>query len=152
MKLQGRNLTNGTQGDDVRLLHHELQLLGFRLITDSEIRPGIFGPHTLVAVREFQEKAGLKVTGIVDEATARAINARVEGTSGGEATKGPFRVHGRITTAAGEAKAGATVQVFDRDLRSEELLGTTSSDTAGLYEIHYGPEAFRRAEKGNADI
>src|SRR4051812_28782121 len=79
MKLQGRRLSNGTQGDDVRLLHRELLLLGFHLIPEDETHPGIFGPHTLVAVREFQQRAGLPVTGIVDEATAHAINEKVAG-------------------------------------------------------------------------
>ncbi|MBW8876246.1 MAG: peptidoglycan-binding protein [Acidobacteria bacterium] len=80
MKLQGRRLSNGTQGDDVRLLHRELLLLGFHLIPEDETHPGIFGPHTLVAVREFQQRAGLPVTGVVDEATAHAINEQVAGT------------------------------------------------------------------------
>lgn len=153
MKLQGRDLTNGTRGDEVRLLHNELRLLGFRLIPDGETRPGIFGPHTLVAVREFQKEAGLRVTGIVDEATARAINEKV-GTVPGEDNVGTgiFRIHGRVTTAAGSPLAGVTVRAFDRDLRSETLLGKVSTDAAGLYEVRYGPDVLRRAEKGSADI
>lgn len=156
MKLQGRNLSNGTRGDDVRLLHHELRLLGVRLIPDSETRPGIFGSHTLVAVREFQAKAGLKVTGIVDEATAKAINARVTtattGRGGGDLDDDPFLVRGRVTNAAGQALPNLVVQAYDRDLRREELLGETTTDAAGRYEIRYGPERFSRLDKGNADV
>lgn len=153
MKLQGRNLSNGTRGDDVRLLHHELRLLGFRLIPDAtEVHPGIFGPHTLIAVREFQEKAGLEVTGIVDEATARAINDKVGGLSGGDGERSPFLVRGRVTTAAGKPVGGVTVQAFDRDLRSESLLGKATTGAAGRYEMRYGTEAFGLFEKGGADL
>ncbi len=65
---------------------------------------------------------------------------------------GPFRVHGRVTTAAGQPVAAAVVQAFDRDLRSEVLLGKSNTDEAGLYEVRYGPDVFRNPEKGSADI
>jgi hypothetical protein len=158
MKLQGRNLSNGTRGDDVRLLHTELRLLGFRLIPDStEIHPGIFGPHTLVAVREFQEKAGLKVTGIVDEKTAQAINARVDalqppGVQPPVGEDDSFVVRGRVTYPDGRPLAGVKVRVFDRDLRREELLGEVATDNLGRYEKRYQAMQLSRAEKGTADL
>ncbi|HBL27650.1 MAG TPA: hypothetical protein DD490_12505 [Acidobacteria bacterium] len=157
MKLQGRNLHNGDQGEDVSLLQKELEILGFHLIAkarDTEITPKIFGPHTLVAIREIQEKAGLPVTGVVDEATARVINERVDGTTGGGGGggKGPFVVKGRITTADGQPAPRVRVRAFDRGLRSEKMLGETLSGAAGDYEIRYRQEDLRKPDRGAADL
>ena len=152
MKLQGRNLSNGTRGDDVRLLHHELLLLGFRLIPDAtEVNPGIFGPHTLVAVREFQEKAGLKVTGIVDEVTARAINDKVSGLPDGGGTGSPFRGawarhHSRRLTRGRRYRAGLRPRSAQRGAAGQE-----PHRPGGRYKIRYSP-SLRRSEKGSADL
>src|SRR6185295_18429300 len=131
MKLQGRSLSNGTRGDDVRLLHQELRLLGFRSITDDETHPGIFGPHTLVAVRELQEKAGLKVTGVVDEATAHAINERVDSLSGngkvdaGCGGKGSYSVAGAVSSPDSLSIGGLRVLIVDRNVNGDVPLQET---------------------------
>ena len=147
MKLQGRNLSNGDQGDDVRLLHHELRLLGFRLIPEAtEVRPGIFGPHTLVAVREIQERAGLRVTGVVDEATARAINERVDalsredGSTDGQEERltGKERlVAGHVRREDGPPLSKGLVRVFHVDDRGPLRLGEGSIDEEGRYTLRY---------------
>lgn len=150
MKLQGRNLSNGTQGDDVRLLHRELRQLGIRSIPNDETRPGIFGPHTLVAVREIQEKAGLAVTGIVDERTARVINQQVDalpgrGGEGGEEEGRPPLVQdaqervvaGQVLREDGQPFAGGLVRAFHTDKRGLLRLGQDSTDEAGHYTIRY---------------
>lgn len=154
MKLQGRNLSNGTQGDDVRLLHQELFLLGFQQIPKRETVPGVFGPETQAAVRAFQKDAGLEVTGIVDEKTARAINERVDALQpeGGEEEGASFLVRGRVTHPDGQPLANVKVLAFDRDLRREQWLGEAATDNAGRYEIRYLAEQFRRAEKRSADL
>jgi 5-hydroxyisourate hydrolase-like protein (transthyretin family) len=43
--------------------------------------------------------------------------------------------------------AGLIVEAFDKDLRSEEILGETITDQNGKYEISYSKQQFRRAEK-----
>ncbi|MBW8838133.1 MAG: peptidoglycan-binding protein, partial [Burkholderia sp.] len=162
MKLQGRRLSNGTQGDDVRLLHRELLLLGFHLIPEDETHPGIFGPHTLVAVREFQQRAGLPVTGVVDEATAHAINEQVAGT--------PAQATAPAKPGSANSKDGSdqkpkdgpdqkptdgsdkpNVQAVDRDLRHEQPLGSVVVKD-GRYEIRYHRSQFVKAEKDSADL
>src|SRR5258706_14413698 len=77
MRLNGRDLRSGNGGDDVRLLHRELAGIGLE-IADPEAKEGVFGKNTLRAIRRFQDASGLPVTGIVDEATAKAINARFD--------------------------------------------------------------------------
>ena len=63
-----------------------------------------------------------------------------------------FSVHGTVHRPAGEVAAGLTVRAFDRDLRSQELLGEAATDEEGQYEIAYTREQFRRAEKERADL
>src|SRR5262245_57742885 len=63
-----------------------------------------------------------------------------------------FIVGGRVTDTDGRALAGATVRVFDKDLRSEQLVGEATTDTEGSYEIQYPSDQFRRAEKRSADL
>jgi len=55
MKLQGRNLSIHMHGDDVALLHLELQHLGLP-IPDDELWAALFGPRTLRAVMDFQNE------------------------------------------------------------------------------------------------
>ena len=67
-------------------------------------------------------------------------------------TEKPFLVRGVVTYANGSPAASLTVQVFDRDLRSEQLLGKTQTNDRGDYLIHYTAKQFRRAEKESADL
>jgi peptidoglycan hydrolase-like protein with peptidoglycan-binding domain len=53
------------QGEDVKRLHGELKELGFN-IPDAEIAEGDFGQGTEQAVKEFQRKHGLQLSGIVE--------------------------------------------------------------------------------------
>ena len=76
MNLQGRNLQQGQTGDDIRLLQSELTLLNLA-VPDAERQPATFGPATLSLIQNFQKSHGLPTTGIVDPATAKAINSAV---------------------------------------------------------------------------
>lgn len=58
----------GQTGDQVRLVQQALRDRGVNLTVD-----GRFGPATRRAVIAFQRSAGLRVTAIVDSATARAL-------------------------------------------------------------------------------
>jgi len=64
----------------------------------------------------------------------------------------PLVVKGRVTLSDGSPFAGGLVRAFDKDLRSEELLGEQLADKAGGYRIPYRPEQFKRAEKTSADL
>ncbi|MCK5229034.1 MAG: peptidoglycan-binding protein, partial [Desulfobulbaceae bacterium] len=77
MKLQGRELSEGLEGNDVQRLHQELALLGYE-IRRSELQEKIFGADTKEAVNDFQRKRGFEPTGVVDPQTARLINAAVD--------------------------------------------------------------------------
>lgn len=79
MNLQGRRLSPQTppsQGNDVKPLQDELGQLGF---TTAE--PGaetlVFNVDTRQAILTFERQHSVPVTGVVDDATAKAINVAV---------------------------------------------------------------------------
>ncbi len=143
MNLQGRELTVDLQGRDVALLQRELRDLGLT-IPDDELGRQFFGEATVRAVSDFQRGHQLKPTGVVDEATAAAINAALRDL--------PRVVRGRVRRADGSVLAGASVRAFDKDLRSEEPLGEAPTDAQGRYQISYNAAQFQRAEKASADL
>ena len=61
-------LRKGDRGDDVKLLQHRLNLLGWQLTED-----GIWGVQTDSAVRGYQYRSGLTVDGIVGAKTRAAL-------------------------------------------------------------------------------
>lgn len=63
-----------------------------------------------------------------------------------------YRVYGTVTDAQGIPVSNILIRAFDRDLRTEELLGERLTDDAGKYEIPYDPASFKRAEKRSADL
>lgn len=70
-----RPLGLGAEGDAVRLLQFQLNE---RLEPSPNLDPDAdFGPATEQAVKDFQKQEGLKVTGIVDEATRKELDRRV---------------------------------------------------------------------------
>ena len=90
------------------------------------------------------------MSGLVDQETAARINREEQG-KGQDSTKS-FVVKGRVVYADGKPLADGLVRAFDKDLRSEEFLGETTTDEAGRYAIHYNEEQFSRAELGSADL
>jgi hypothetical protein len=73
------------------------------------------------------------------------------GTDSGLEQTSP-RVHGRVTTPGGRPATGVLVRAFDRNLRTERLLGEITTDEKGEYEIGYSLEQLKGAEKDSADL
>ncbi|MCI0723916.1 MAG: peptidoglycan-binding protein, partial [Acidobacteria bacterium] len=147
MELHGRNLSVEMQGEDIRLLQSELQQLGYNL-PSKETEEALFGEATYEAVRDFQRTRGLPVTGVVDEHTARVINAAVDARPPEQ-----FVISGRVTHQDGNPLIGLIVRAFDRDLRDEQPLGEEAvTSKRGAYEITYTAGQFSRAEKRRADL
>ena len=63
-----------------------------------------------------------------------------------------FRVRGAVSHADGKPIGGIVVKAYDKDLRSEQLLGETKTDRDGRYEIAYSRDRFKQVEKGSADL
>jgi hypothetical protein len=143
MKLQGRNLSTGLRGDDVKLLHSELLQLGF-LIPREELTGGLFGRETAAEVKRFQVSHRLSATGIVDAITAVAINRDFDALS---------LVQGQVRNDDDQPFTGGTVRAFDKRLRREEqLLGEADLSDQGRYEIRYSVNKLTRAEKRLAHL
>jgi peptidoglycan hydrolase-like protein with peptidoglycan-binding domain len=131
------------QGDDVKLLHAKLRQLGYAVPT-TEVATAVFGAGTYDAVASFQAKNGLPVTNVVDATTADNINAAFDGlqssavSPGATATNAPANlVRGEVRGADARPLSGVMVQAFDKQIKSERLLGTTTASSDGRYEISY---------------
>ena len=145
MNLQGRNLTPGARGADVKLLQSELRQLTLP-IPEEEFGSSVYGTGTQEAVRAFQRTNQLPITGVVDQPTATAINAKLD------EQRRNLIVRGQVLSVDGRPQAQLRVTAVDRDLRSEEQLGQAATDRNGAYEIRYEAGQFRRAEKAQADL
>lgn len=61
-----RNLSKAMEGEDVKLLHDEMERLGYRIHLDEK-KKKYFGDETHNPVIEFLKKHKLSSTGILDE-------------------------------------------------------------------------------------
>jgi hypothetical protein len=57
-----------------------------------------------------------------------------------------------VRLADGSPVAAMKVRAFDRDLRSEQLLGEAETDPAGSYQIRYDEARFRAADRGDPKL
>jgi hypothetical protein len=146
MNLQGRNLQQGLTGDDVRLLHTELSLLS-PAIPDSERSAAQFGPGTLAVVQQFQKQHNLTVTGIVDPATAAAINAAVNAQFPPTSS-----VSGSVYSALSAGVGGLRVQLVDKSAGPDLLLALGATDVRGFYLLQYSPAPALQRGKSAPDI
>jgi peptidoglycan hydrolase-like protein with peptidoglycan-binding domain len=135
MDLMGRDLSPGMRGEDVRLLHSELNQLGFP-IPISETAAGFFGRATLDAVERFQTQNSLPVTGIVDRVVAERINRAL-----GEAPARRAIVRGTIRLSTGAPAPGVVVRAFHQDFKEDVLLGQAVTGPEGTYAIEYRADA-----------
>ena len=65
---------------------------------------------------------------------------------------GTFIVRGQVRWTDGKPFTAAAIQAVDRDLRGEQAIGQTTTDSDGLYQISYTSAQFSRAEKASADL
>ena len=145
MQVNHRTLSFGTQGAAVTALHEKLLSLGL-IVASDELAAARFGSTTRRALGEFQAKQQLPVSGLVDSFTSDAL---IEATSSSQSER---RVLGFVHYPDGRPASDMTVRAFDRDLRKEQVLGESKTDTKGLYQVDYSAARFRRAEKLSADL
>jgi hypothetical protein len=61
-------------------------------------------------------------------------------------------VSGYVTDRHNNPIDNLVIRIFDKDLRSEELIGETSTKRSGKYELWYDPSLFLKAEKRYPDL
>lgn len=148
MNPKDRNLSKGMEGEDVGLLQKSLRILGFT-IKDKD---GYFGDSTQQAVIEFQKTHNLKPTGVVDSRTAAAIRKALADIQPKPDPRKRYSVQGKLLQPDGTPVAGAVIKAFDKDLRTEKLLGETKTDSKGKYVIRYTIDKLCRPDKRRADL
>ena len=170
-------LTRNSQGSEVVNLQDGLLLLlnrqFLRSITADDLQAYLerlrkeqtaqtYGKVTTKLVAIFQEQSQLPAEGEVDAPTAEALN-KILKELGAFDPPAQFIVRGRVfssdpseggTAAQRTPINGILVRAFDRDVRSEDFLGETTTNADGYYEIRYTAEQFRRSEneRGGADL
>lgn len=164
MKLITPPLTRNSQGSEVTNLQDGLLLLLNRQvlgsITENDLQAlrkeqiaQAYGKVTTKLVAIFQKQSQLSGKGEVDAPTAEALN-RILKELGAFDQPEQFVVRGRVFGSNRTPISGMLVRAFDRDVRSEDFLGETTTNADGYYEIGYPTERFRRSEeeRGGADL
>lgn len=133
----------------IRVADEERRFFEEGLIREQQIQR--YDDITQKSVGIFQEQNGLQISGEVDDATAQALNLlfRENGAFNEPET---FVVKGTLSLPDNIPVPNITIRAFDRDLRSRELLGQTTTNADGYYEIFYTRKQFSRAEKQTADL
>ena len=145
LQLAGRDLRRGLTGNDVELLQTALLELGYR-ITDTELINKFFGETTHDAVVAYQRKLKLVPNGIFEGKAAWLMDADHEHPN-------KFIVLGQVFKADGKPfEEELTIQVFDKDLRTEQLIEETKTKQNAEYSVFYKSDKFTDAEKDSADL
>src|SRR5260370_528042 len=146
MNLQGRDLKLDLSGEDVKLLHAELAQLGLT-VTAAEQQRAFFGPGTREAVVRFQEEHHLPATGVVDDATAKAINQAVDALKGET-----FAVSGRVWSPDRAGVGGLKVQIIDKNLGEDIPLVEAVTDQNGHYKPQFSAAVLVAHHKTQPDL
>ncbi|TAM93904.1 MAG: hypothetical protein EPN39_18955, partial [Chitinophagaceae bacterium] len=63
-----------------------------------------------------------------------------------------YKVYGTVRDQFQKPMTGTVIEAFDKDIRSEQLLGKTRTNEAGYYEISYSRRQFAVTDKEAADV
>ena len=147
-----------SRGPKVTTLHNALQLAKIK-ISGKDLERNYFGVATRNAIRAFQKREKLAVSGKLNAETVAKLNLLLKEA---EEKDPPIKeekgyvVTGIITGKDGKALEGMEVKAVDYDLGNfENRLGKpTKTNEKGQYHIPYTERDFRKtdAERGGADI
>jgi peptidoglycan hydrolase-like protein with peptidoglycan-binding domain len=143
MNLQGRDLQLSLNGNDVQLLHTELAQMALP-VPDDERQRAFFGQGTHNAVVRFQQEHQLAPTGIVDAATARAINQAVDASF--------YTVVGTVVSPDRAGVGGLRVQIVDKNIGQDVPLTETTTDERGRYTARFAASSLQARGKAQPDL
>ncbi|HSR12567.1 MAG TPA: peptidoglycan-binding protein, partial [Thermodesulfobacteriota bacterium] len=126
------------QSSRVADLHRALAWAGYP-IDAREADARTYGRTTRRAVIAFQTAHKLPVTGNVGWKTARMLNSLIEGNSRMVSCKDKYRVRGSVRNDLWEGVRLATIQVYEKGLREDVLLGERKTLANGFYDLQYLP-------------
>ncbi|MFM7550878.1 MAG: hypothetical protein ACKO8I_18855, partial [Cyanobacteriota bacterium] len=143
-------LTHQQQGREVALLQRLLADLGHP-VAEHECREQSYGGSTILAVQRW--RAAESDPAMLPEACEGSELSQDDLTTIWQQARSCKRVvQGTIALADGTPVPGLRVTAFDRDFRSEQLLGKARTNAEGHYRITYTALEALRAEKGSADL
>lgn len=86
-------------------------------------------------------------------APPEAPRAAEAGAGARAAEPSRFRLAGRVCALeSDEPLAGVVVRAFDKDVVSDDYLGSAMTDAEGRYEVHFGADAFRAGFDRHPDL
>ena len=141
---QKPDLIRGMSGPDVAALQNLLFQNGYR-IAEHEQSDKFFGDSTYDSLVDYQKKQRLVPNGIFDSKAAWVLDDEKEHPK-------KFIVLGQVLKANGTPMNNVTVKVFDKDLRTEQLMKTDITKQAGEYLVFYHADDFAANEKDRADV
>ena len=145
IQLANGDLKRGSSGNEVELLQKGLIELGYR-ISDTEFINRFFGETTHDAVVGFQKSLKLVPNGIFEGKAAWLMEGKNEHPN-------KFIVMGQVFKADGKPfEEELTIRVFDKDLRTEQLIEETKTKQNAEYFVFYRYDKFKDDEKGRADL
>ncbi|MDY6903371.1 MAG: neuraminidase-like domain-containing protein [Thermodesulfobacteriota bacterium] len=122
----------------VRDLQRALSWLGYTIDKKEAAIPR-YGKTTRKAVLAFQSKHGLPVSGNVGFKTAKQMNTLIDANSRMVSCKDKYRVRGSVRDVMWEGVKLATVQVFEKQMRTDKLLAERKTLKNGFYDLQYAP-------------
>ena len=135
-------------------LHAAIELLGLR-VDATERNERRAGDSTAALVGAFQRRAGIELSEgwLVDQATAVAMNQALadKGIVLTDGAQGCW-VRGKVYGGGAGLARDLMVTAYDRDLRTRQQLGRSSTRNDGQYVIYYGAEQYAAAEQGGPDL
>lgn len=143
MKKQINPLRRNMKGAKVQVLHQALQQLGYAL-DKVELKDQYYGKSTSAAIKQWQEKNQLKVTGELDSRAAALLEVSVP-QLGDSDQAFTHRLIGTVQDKAGKPLANLTVEVRDQDQTNDDLLGKVQSNAEGVYALQFDEKAYKDA-------
>lgn len=107
--------------------------------------------YNLVVTFQVQQVPNDNLKGVVEDTTALKLNELLE-FIGALDEETSLIVRGTVTTADGQPISGASVIIFDRDLRKEQKFGKAETDARGKYIISSVPANFASGDVPSAPI
>uniref|UniRef100_UPI00356AB55D neuraminidase-like domain-containing protein n=1 Tax=Fodinibius sp. TaxID=1872440 RepID=UPI00356AB55D len=122
------------ENDNVGTLQEALDDLGYDIDTKERSQMK-FGTSTRKAVREFQKKEGLEVTGDVENKTAHRLNQKLSNRISEAGEK--YRVRGSVRDENWEGMSNVRVQLLQKTFDGEHLLIERTTFKNGFYDAIY---------------
>lgn len=145
-----QGLAHQQQGREVALLQRLLADLGHP-VAEHECREHCYGGSTILSVQRW--RATESDPAMQPEACDGSEVSQDDLTKIWQQARSCKRVvQGTITLVDGTPVPGLRVTAFDRDFRSEQLLGKARTNAEGHFRITYTALEALRAEKGSADL